>query len=45
MKAKLGTGSRFRTLMKQLTSKGTTRPKSLETWLDRKKYGGKKRKK
>lgn len=41
--AKLGTGSRFKKLVRQLShKKGITDPKALAAWIGRKKYGKKK---
>jgi hypothetical protein len=41
-KAKLGSGSRFKTLQKKLTHKGAYSPAALAAWIGRKKYGKKK---
>lgn len=42
MKAKLGTGTRFKQLTKKLASKGAKNPKALSAFIGRKKYGAKK---
>ena len=39
MKAKLGSGARYKALTKKLASKGARDPKSLAAWIGRKKYG------
>ncbi len=42
MKAKLGTGTRFKQLTKKLAAKGAKSPKALAAWIGMKKYGKKK---
>ena len=42
MKAKLGSGSRFKSLTKKLSKKGVKNPKALAAYIGRKKYGAKK---
>lgn len=42
MKAKLGTGTRFKQLTKKLAAKGAKSPKALAAFIGRKKYGAKK---
>ena len=39
MKAKLGTGARFKKLTKELSAKGAKNPKALAATIGRKKYG------
>lgn len=41
MKAKLGSGSRFKALTEQLKAKGAKDPKALAAAIGRKKYGAK----
>jgi hypothetical protein len=41
-KAKLGTGSRFKSLEKKLSKKGIKDPAALAAWIGRKKFGKKK---
>ena len=42
MKAKLGSGERFKALTKKLAKKGADSPAALAAWIGRKKYGAKK---
>ena len=42
MKAKLGSGARFKALTKKVAKKGATNPRALAAWIGRKKYGAKK---
>lgn len=39
--AQLGTGERFKALVKKLRAKGATDPKALAAFIGRKKYGAK----
>lgn len=39
MKAKLGSGARFKALTKKLSKKGVSNPKGLAAFIGRKKYG------
>ena len=39
MKAKLGSGARFKSLEKKLVKKGAKSPAALAAWIGRKKYG------
>ncbi len=41
MKAKLGSGARFKSLTKKLAKKGASNPKALAAYIGRKKYGAK----
>lgn len=41
MKAKLGSGARFKALEKRLTKKGADSPAALAAWIGRRKYGKK----
>jgi len=41
MKAKLGSGARFKALEKRLAKKGADSPAALAAWIGRKKYGKK----
>jgi hypothetical protein len=41
-KPPLGTGERFRNLVKSLAAKGAENPDALAAWIGRKKYGKKK---
>lgn len=41
MKAKLGSGARFKALTKKLTRKGATNPGALAAFIGRKKFGAK----
>jgi len=40
-KPKLGTGERFRRLVRQLAARGVRNPRALAAWIGRKKYGKK----
>lgn len=40
-KPKLGTGERFKALVKKLAAKGAKTPKALAAWIGRRKYGKK----
>lgn len=40
-KPRLGTGERFRRLVRQLAARGVRNPKALAAWIGRKKYGKK----
>jgi hypothetical protein len=40
-KPKLGTGERFKRLVRSLAAKGAKNPKALAAWIGRKKYGKK----
>ena len=42
MKAKLGSGARFKALTNKLQKKGIRNPKALAAYIGRKKYGNKK---
>lgn len=42
MKAKLGSGARFKTLKNKLAKKGASNPGALAAYIGRKKYGAKK---
>lgn len=42
MKAKLGSGARFKSLKKKLSKKGVKSPGALAAYIGRKKYGKKK---
>ncbi len=39
MKAKLGSGARFKSLTKKLAKKGASNPKALAAFIGRKRYG------
>ncbi len=41
MKAKLGSGARFKSLKGKLAKKGARTPGALAAWIGRKKYGNK----
>jgi len=41
VKGKLGTGGRFKRLVKTLRKRGAKSPKALAAWIGRKKYGKK----
>jgi len=40
-KPKLGTGERFRRLVRQLAARGMRNPRALAAWIGRRKYGRK----
>lgn len=42
MKAKLGSGTRFKQLVSKLKKKGAKSPNALAAWIGQKKYGKKK---